>query len=153
MPQLRHLRRRTRVPAAPRRKLLLIDDDAADVRLFQEGFRALQIPHDLGIVRGGAEALRQLTAEPRAGRLPALILLKALLPGLDGFGVLAALRADPRLRVIPVIMLGSAGDPEAVCRAYKLGANAWVHQPIDDFVDLIGDIDRFWLRRAVLPAQ
>lgn len=153
MPQLRHLRRRTHVRAGPRRKLLLIDDDAADVRLFQEGFRALQIPHDLGIVRGGAEALRQLTAESVSSPLPALILLKALLPEVDGFGVLAALRADPKLRAIPVIMLGSTGDPGSVHRAYELGANAWVQKPIDDFVDLIGDIDRFWLRRAVLPVQ
>ena len=73
------------------------------------------------------------------------------MPKIDGFTVLTALRADPRLCAIPVIMLSSSRDQNDVRRAHELGANSYLHKSVMDFADLVGDFDRYWLRRAELP--
>jgi chemotaxis family two-component system response regulator Rcp1 len=131
-------------------KILLVDDSEADVYLFQEAFRAVQSVHELEVARDGEEALQQLRA---AGSelLPALILLDLNLPKVDGFEILRAMRSDSKLRVIPVIVVSSSWNKREVRRAYEMGANAYIVKPLDDFVDLVGDFERFWLRRAELP--
>jgi len=83
--------------------------------------------------------------------LPALIMLDLNLPKMDGFEILRTIRGDSKLRVIPVIVLSSSSEERQVRRAYELGAIAYVVKPMNDFVDLVGDLERFWLRRAELP--
>ena len=73
------------------------------------------------------------------------------MPGIDGFELLSAIRDNPKLRIIPVVVVSSSTNPEDVARAYALGANAYVAKPEQNFLDLVGDFDRFWLRRARLP--
>ena len=132
-------------------KILLVDDSEADVYLFQEAFRAVQSLHELEIARDGDEALQYLHAAGGKEHLPDLIMLDLNLPRVDGFEVLRAIRADPKLRVIPVIVLSSSSNERQVYRAYEMGANAYVVKPMNDFVDLVGDFERFWLQRAELP--
>jgi CheY-like chemotaxis protein len=131
-------------------KILLIDDSEADVYLFQEAFRGLQNVHELEIARDGEEALQHLHSRD-AENLPALILLDINLPKVDGFEILRAIRADSKMRSVPVIVLSSSSDQRQVRQAYELGANAYLVKPLSDFVDLVGDFERFWLRRAELP--
>lgn len=145
---------RTRLSAKSphqRVKILLVDDSEADVYLFQEAFRGLQSVHELEIARDGEEALQLLHAAAEDQLLPALILLDLNLPKLDGFEVLSAIRADSKLRSIPVIVLSSSSARSQVQRAYQMGANAYIVKPMNDFVDLVGDFARFWLQRAELP--
>ena len=78
-------------------------------------------------------------------------MLEVKLPGIDGFQVLKAVRFNPKLRALPSLMLTSSSDEAQIRRACELGENSCLQKPADDFVDLIGDIDRFWLRRARLP--
>jgi chemotaxis family two-component system response regulator Rcp1 len=132
-------------------KILLIDDSDADIYLFEEAFRALQTMHEIEIARDGEEALQHLQAAAANGLLPALILLDLNLPKMDGFQVLGAIRSDSKLRVIPVIIISSSSDKRQVYRAYEMGANAYMVKPLDDFVDLVGDFENFWLQRAELP--
>ena len=132
-------------------KILLIDDSEADVYLFREAFRAVQSLHELDIARDGEQALQYLHAAAVNTILPALVMLDLNLPKMDGFEILRAIRADSKLRVIPVIVLSSSSEERQVHRAYELGANAYVVKPMNDFVDLVGDLERFWLRRAELP--
>ena len=132
-------------------KILLIDDSDADVYLFQEAFRGLQSVHELEIARDGEAALQHLHAAAERQLLPALILLDLNLPKVDGFEVLRAIRADSKLRAIPVFVVSSSSDVRQVRQAYELGANAYMVKPLEDFVDLVGDFERFWLRRAELP--
>ena len=132
-------------------KILLIDDSEADVYLFQEAFRGLQSIHELEIARDGEGALQHLHAAATRQDLPALILLDLNLPKLNGFEVLRAIRADSRLRLVPVIVVSSSSDVRQVRQAYELGANAYMVKPLADFVDLVGDFERFWLQRAELP--
>ena len=134
-----------------RMKILLVDDSEADVYLFQEAFRAVQSVHELEIARDGDQALQHLHAAAANQFLPALILLDLNLPKTNGFGVLRAIRGDSKLRAIPVIVISSSSDGRQVRRAYEMGANAYMVKPLDDFVDLVGDFERFWLRRARLP--
>jgi CheY-like chemotaxis protein len=93
-----------------------------------------------------------LRSAESGNQLPALILLDIDLPKMDGFEVLGAIRADPRQRAIPVIVFTASPDQRQVRRAYELGANAYVCKPLDQFVDVVGDLERFWLQRAQLPA-
>ncbi|SRR5581483_1889687 len=135
-------------PSRRRLKILLAEDNEADVWMFCEAFDALHIDHDLEIVRNGEEALKRLMSlEP----LPEIILLDVNMPRLDGFAVLKAVRGDPRLRAIPVIMMSSSRAEADVRRAHELGANSYLYKTLSDFSDLVGDFDRYWLRRAELP--
>ncbi|HLH38390.1 MAG TPA: response regulator [Bryobacteraceae bacterium] len=128
-------------------KILLVEDNETDIWLFQEAFQALSIAHDLEIARDGERALARLRDNPK----PDLILLDINMPKLDGFEVLTAIRDDPNLCVIPVIMLSSSRDQRDVRRAHALGANSYLCKATTDFADLVGDFDRYWLRRAELP--
>ena len=131
--------------------ILLIEDNDADVYLFQEAFRGLQTIHELEVVRDGEQALQHLHAAAGLEHLPAMLLLDLNLPKMDGFEVLRAIRADSKLRAIPVVVFSSSSDRRQVYRAYEMGANAYIVKPMNDFVDLVGDFERFWLRRAELP--
>jgi CheY-like chemotaxis protein len=73
------------------------------------------------------------------------------MPKIDGFEVLSAVRQHPKLCLIPVIMLSSSRDQRDVRRAHELGANSYLCKATHDFTDLVGDFDRYWLRRAELP--
>lgn len=140
----------SREAAEPRRvQILLVDDNDADVWLFREALDSLRIRHDLRVARDGEEALA-LLKQPAAA-LPEIILLDISMPKVDGFAVLTSVRADPRLRAIPVIMLSSSRDQRDVLRAHELGANSYLCKATNDFADLVGDFDRYWLRRAELP--
>ncbi len=136
-----------------RLKILLVEDNEADVWLFCEAFEALGIDHDLQVVRDGEAALDLLTGPNRTESLPEIILLDINMPKVDGFTVLTELRSDPKLRSIPIIMLSSSRAQSDVKKAHDLGANSFIHKSLSDFSDLVGDFDRYWLRRAELPAQ
>jgi len=128
---------------------LLIDNNVTDCCLFEEAFSALRIRHELQIARDSAEALALLNVDISARSLPALIVLDVKIP--QGLRLLRAVRRKPKLRAIPIIVLTTSRDDVDVYRAYENGASAYVSKPLDDFVDLVGDLDRFWLRRARLP--
>ncbi len=136
-------------PPKRRLKILLVEDNAADVWLFKEAFTALEIQHDLEVVEDGAQAIGRLS-EDRADQ-PDLILLDLNMPKVDGFQVLSFVRETPRLCAIPVIILSSSRDEKDVRRAHELGANSYLCKTTDDFSDLVGDFNRFWLVRAELP--
>ena len=130
-------------------KILLVDDNEADGWLLREAFQALEIEHSLQIVHDGDQALQVLGEEPH----PVLILLDINMPKMNGFDVLKEIRADPKLRLIPVVIFTSSHHKRDVERAYELGANAYVAKPSNNFIDVIGDVLKFWLRRAELPGD
>ncbi len=137
-------------PPKRRLKILLVEDNEADVWLFKEAFIALEIQHDLEIVHDGAQAIGRLKDDPPQDP-PDLILLDLNMPKVDGFAVLTYVRETPRLRVIPVIILSSSRDARDIRRAHELGANSYVCKGTDDFSDLVGDFNRYWLVRAEIP--
>ncbi len=143
--------------AAPRRtaEILLVEDDEGDVLITREAFEYHKIPGALHVVGDGDQALQFVHRQggyQRAPR-PDLVLLDLNLPRRNGLEVLAALKADPDLRVIPVVVLTTSQAQEDVARSYALHANAYVSKPVeaDAFMRAISKIDDFFGAVAERP--
>jgi CheY-like chemotaxis protein len=135
--------------------VLLVEDDDGDVLMTREAFEHHKIRNTLHVVQDGEEALQFLHREgPYADApRPGLILLDLNLPRRDGREVLAELKADPELRVIPVVVLTTSEAEEDILRSYSLHANAYVSKPVDfdRFIDVIRQIDDFFVTVVKLP--
>ena len=135
--------------------VLLVEDDDGDVLMTREAFEHHKIRNNLHVVQDGEEALQFLHREgPYADApRPGLILLDLNLPRRDGREVLAELKADPELRVIPVVVLTTSEAEEDILRSYSLHANAYVSKPVDfdRFIDVIRQIDDFFVTVVKLP--
>lgn len=135
--------------------LLLVEDSAADARLVREALSENDMDVDLRVARDGAEALELLfgAAGGPTRLVPDLILLDLNLPGVDGLHVLERLKADPRLRQIPVVVLTTSAAARDVGAAYDLHANSYVVKPVNflEFVQAMRSIEAFWLGLAQGP--
>ncbi|MEB0136498.1 response regulator [Actimicrobium sp. CCC2.4] len=132
--------------------ILLVEDNPDDAALTQRAFKRNDVINPIVVARDGIEALDFLFARDafadRAGQpLPRLILLDLKLPRLDGIGVLREIRADPRTRLVPVIMLTSSLLEQDLEACYALGANSYLVKPIDysEFVEMTRIIATYWL--------
>jgi CheY-like chemotaxis protein len=132
------------------RPILLVEDDRKDVELILAAFSDSNIGNKVIVVRDGAEALDYLFQRGNfaawSERAPVVILLDLKLPKVDGIQVLQALKADPVLKSIPVVMLTSSREESDVIRSYNLGVNAYVVKPVDfhDFSHAIRELGLFW---------
>ncbi len=137
--------------------ILLVEDNAGDVRLTREALLEADVAVDLVAVPDGEQALEYLRGEgEHAGApRPDLVLLDLNLPKKNGLEVLEEMRADPDLACIPVIMLTARAAEHDVIACYARGANCFVVKPLelDAFMDLIGAIRKFWLGVARLPSR
>lgn len=121
----------------PRQSILimLVEDDEGHQLLIKENLRAGGIINDVVHMGNGQDALDYLMRrgqwqDPAKSPRPGLILLDIKMPKVDGFSVLEKIKADPQLRLIPVLMLTSTDDQVEVNRCYQLGANSYVVKPI-----------------------
>ena len=135
--------------------VLLVEDDEGDILMTREAFEFHKIRNPLHVVSDGERALqyvRQTGPFADAPR-PGLILLDINLPRLSGLEVLAELKADPELAVIPVVVLTTSQAEEDILRSYRLHANAYVSKPVDfeNFIAAIRQIDDFFLTLVRLP--
>jgi two-component system, chemotaxis family, response regulator Rcp1 len=131
-------------------RILLVEDNPGDVRLVRESLRENGLPHRLAVAMDGVEALERLRGPER----PDVMLLDLNLPRKDGREVLAEVKSDPGLRSIPVVVLSSSDAQDDVSAAYALHANCYVTKPVDldQFLDVVATIQRFWMGVAKLPA-
>ncbi len=136
-------------------EILLVEDNAGDVRLMQEAFREISAPHRLNIVRTGREALLYLHREKdfRQAARPDLVLLDLMLPDIHGMEVLEALKTDPALRRIPAVVFSSSQNRGEVTQAYNLNANSYITKPVElaDFIRVVRGVEEFWLTVVRLP--
>ena len=134
-------------------RILLVEDNDADAFLIQEALREAGVDHPVHVETDGEAAIAHLQAT-EAGAEPGLMLLDLNLPRMDGREVLKRVKADPRLRQIPVIILTTSSAPDDIAMAYDRGANAFVRKPLgmDRLVDAAASIRDFWLRTASLPS-
>jgi CheY-like chemotaxis protein len=136
-------------------EILLVEDNPGDVRLTIEALRESKVRNQLNVVHDGVEALSFLRCEGafvNAVR-PDLILLDLNLPRKDGREVLAEIKADARLRTIPVVILTTSRAEQDILRSYELQANCYITKPVDleQFMTVIRSIEDFWLTIVTLP--
>lgn len=136
-------------------EVLLVEDSAGDVRLTQEAFRGSGKPVRLHLAADGVEAMAFLRREGVYADVPRpdLILLDLNLPRLDGRGVLALIKKDVDLKIIPTIILTTSDSEADILISYQLQANCYLRKPAhwDAFDSLVRSINAFWLTRAKLP--
>lgn len=129
-------------------EVLLVEDDVNDVELTLRALKGAKLRNRVHVARDGAEALDFLQQHR-----PDLILLDLNLPKVDGREVLEQVKADERLRHIPVIVVTSSRAEEDIARSYHVHANAYVTKPIDPavFLKAVNAIGAFWLEIVRLP--
>jgi CheY-like chemotaxis protein len=138
-------------------EVLLVEDDPGDVMMTREAFQDYKLRNQLHVVSDGAEAMAFLRQEGQyAGRpRPDLVLLDLNLPRMDGRQVLEAIKSDPELASIPVVVLTTSENEDDVLRSYSLHANAYVTKPVDfqRFIEVVRQIDDFFVTVVRLPRR
>lgn len=136
-------------------EVLLVEDDPGDVVLIQEAFADNKVGNRLSVVGDGEEAMAFLRREGRFADAPRpdLVLLDLNLPRKNGREVLAEIKADPELSIIPVIVLTTSEAEEDIVRSYSLHANAYITKPVDfeRFAGVVHQIDEFFVGVVKLP--
>ena len=135
---------------SPFKRILLAEDNERDVELTLAALEEHNLANEVVVVRDGAEALDYLGYRgkyaDRPKCLPVVVLLDLKMPKVDGLEVLRSMRADPSLKVVPVVMITSSREEQDLVRSYQLGVNAYVVKPVDftKFVESIKQIGFFW---------
>ena len=132
--------------------ILLVEDNPDDIELTRRAFKKSRIANEIVVKHDGVEALQYLLGEGNDARapaapLPALVLLDLKLPKVDGIQVLKRLRADPRTKLLPIIILTSSREERDVVAGYSFGANSYVRKPVDfdQFSEAIRQLGLYWL--------
>jgi CheY-like chemotaxis protein len=135
--------------------ILHAEDNLGDAQLTRLALEESDEPYELHHVLDGEQALRFLRREtpyedaPR----PDLVLLDLNMPRLNGHATIEAIKTDPDLKTVPVIVLTTSGSPYDVTRSYEAHVNSYIRKPLgfEQLVDLMTRLQRFWLEAAVLP--
>jgi CheY-like chemotaxis protein len=139
--------------------ILMADDDPDDRELAREALAESRVLNKLHAVNDGAELLDYLHHEGRyeheEAPRPDLILLDLNMPKLDGREALGALKKDPKLRSIPVVVLTTSRAEEDVVRSYDLGANSFISKPVTfaGLVDVMRELGKYWVVIVELPGH
>jgi two-component system, chemotaxis family, response regulator Rcp1 len=138
-------------------EVLLVDDNPADTDLTSEILARNSCLSHIQSVADGLEAIAFLRREGKyAGALvPDFVILDLSLPGKDGRTVLAEVKGDPVLRMIPITIFSTSDAKQDILRSYELGANCYVSKPgnLRDFVSAVTSIGEFWFGLAHLPRE
>lgn len=135
-------------------RVLLVEDNPADVFLMEAALETSTIPVEMSVAIDGVAALEQLKAQAETTSLPDLVLLDLNMPRMNGFEVLAAVRSEAALAHLVVVVFTTSNAPADVKRAYALQANSYVSKPatFDEFVRLVHLLEAFWFGAAELPS-
>ncbi len=136
-------------------EILFVEDNPVDIRVTQEAFNDFHVANTLHVVRDGVTAMDFLyqRGEYKDAPRPDLILLDLGLPRKDGREVLNEVKADPKLRSIPVVVLTTSDLDKDIMGSYCHQANAFITKPIDvdDFATMVRTVGDFWLTFVKLP--
>jgi CheY-like chemotaxis protein len=145
-------------PAAKPIVLLMAEDDADDRLLVKEALEESRVLNVLHFVEDGEELLDYLRrqgryADPESSPRPGLILLDLNMPRMDGREALRAIKADPELRRIPIVVMTTSKAEEDIFRSYDLGASSYITKPVtfDRLVELMKTLGHYWIEFVELP--
>ncbi|WP_049621273.1 response regulator [Frateuria defendens] len=141
------------------RPILLVEDSAADAEMAMDALREAKLANPVVHVEDGVDCLDYLQAQGAwAGRElvdPVVVLLDIKMPRMNGLDVLTHMRADERLRRVPVVILSSSREESDLARSWDLGVNAYVIKPVDvdQFFDAVRMLGQFWAVLNQSPEQ
>jgi len=140
-------------------EILLVEDNPSDVELALHALKKNNIANRIEVVRDGAEALEFIFAtgayaDRQNAEHPRVILLDLKLPKVDGLEVLRQIKADPRTRAIPVVVLTSSREDRDIVESYNLGVNSYIVKPVDfeQFTESVRQLGMYWLLLNQPPA-
>jgi CheY-like chemotaxis protein len=126
--------------------ILLVEDDQVDVMNVRRAFEKSHITNPLFVAANGLEALEMLRGDgiPRDRRL---VLLDLNMPRMNGIEFLRALRADPQLHMLPVVVLTTSNDERDKVEAYQLNVAGYLIKPVTfvNFVELMAALNKYWM--------
>jgi CheY-like chemotaxis protein len=132
--------------------LLLVEDNPDDEELTLLAFEQSAIANEVVVAHDGVEALDYLFstgmyADRNPSLMPALILLDLQLPRINGLEVLQRLRADPRTKLLPVVILTTSNEQQDLINSYSLGCNSYIRKPVDydQFITAVQQLGMYWL--------
>jgi len=141
-------------------EILLVEDNPSDEELTLRALKKYKLSNNIFVVRDGAEALDYIFGTEQypdrdSNNHLKVILLDLKLPKVDGLEVLRRIKADPKTKHIPVVILTSSSEESDVVESYKLGANSYIVKPVDfkQFTESIREIGMYWLLLNKAPAQ
>jgi len=135
-------------------EILLVEDNPSHAEMTVRALRRHNISNHIRVAGDGAEACELLFADGRAsGGIPRVILLDLKLPKIDGMEVLRRIKADPRTRKIPVVVLTSSSEDDDLHACYELGVNSYIVKPVDfqQFTDAVRSLGLYWVLLNRLP--
>jgi CheY-like chemotaxis protein len=137
-------------------EILLVEDNEDDAVIIQEVFADMRLATLINVVRDGEEALAYLQrmGKYKVVRMPDIVLLDINMPKKNGFEVLEAIKKDPRLQSLPVVMLTTSHRQEDIVRSYTKGACSYIHKlvDLDQFKHLIMQFEHYWTSVSRIPS-
>jgi len=132
-------------------KVLLVEDNRQDEALILRALRKINLANEIVVVRDGQQALDFLLgtgefSDRRDAELPVFVMLDINLPRLSGLEVLASLRAAPRTRLLPVVIMTSSDEDEDRLQSYAIGCNSFVRKPLEfaEFAETVARLGIYW---------
>jgi chemotaxis family two-component system response regulator Rcp1 len=136
-------------------EILLVEDSPADIELTREALLESKLHNNLQIVTDGEAAMAFLRREPPydAAPRPDLILLDLNLPKKNGREVLAEIKCDSSLSMIPIVIMTVSKDERDIVESYRLHANCYIRKPVRfrEFIEIVKSIEDFWFTIVTLP--
>ncbi|VAX38953.1 Two-component transcriptional response regulator, LuxR family [hydrothermal vent metagenome] len=136
-------------------EILLVEDSLTSARLTMGSLKNGDVQHRLTWLRDGIDALEFLhqAGKYKQAPHPDLILLDLGLPGKNGCEVLAEIKSDEQLKMIPVVVLTASTDEEDISETKRLDVENYLTKPVDiaQFLRVVNELSQYWHADMILP--
>jgi len=135
------------------RPILLVEDNPLDIDLTLRAFKKQGLLNPVEVARDGEEAVSWITRWKLGEPMPLIILMDLKLPKIGGLEVLRRFKKQPKLKLIPIVVLTSSSEDKDITTAYEYGANSYIVKPVnfENFSSVAVEIELYWLGTTVLP--
>lgn len=140
--------------------ILIAEDDAEDRMLVQDALNESRLANEIRFVEDGEQLLEYLNnrgefSDKSKNPLPGVILLDLNMPKMDGREALREIKKDPRLRIIPIVVLTTSQAEEDVLRSYDLGVSSFITKPVTfaSLVEIMKILGKYWFEIVELPGK
>jgi CheY-like chemotaxis protein len=135
--------------------ILIAEDNEDDILLIREAFEEVNMVNRIAVVRDGEEALAYLRGEGafKESLLPGMVLLDINMPKKTGLEVLADIKAEPRFRALPIVMLTVSEREEDILRSFEQGACSYIRKPVTftRFITVVKEFEMYWSLVSKIP--